>query len=63
MKIHNIYDKHDFSLEVTVQTREALSHKLLSEDEQLERAIKGIISEAIFKVMDVLQHERNVRCL
>lgn len=63
MLIRNVYEKHDFSVEVAVQTRDMLSHKLLSEDEGLERSVKSILSEAIFKIMDVLQHERNVRCL
>jgi hypothetical protein len=63
MTITRHYEKFDMRLEASLTTKEHLSHKLLSESVELERSIKHIIDDALFKILDVLNHERNVRCL
>lgn len=56
--IEQHYEKDGIRFTMQLQTLNALTHKLVSEDEELVRAAKNIMYSAAPEIQRVLNHER-----
>ena len=61
MRIEQHQEKNGFRFILSIQTLDSVSHKLLTEEPKLEESIKTTLWNTSHDVLNLLNHEKQVR--